>query len=395
MFRIRGFKMLSTQTISVVKSTVPLLQEHGLEITSTFYKQLFEENPQLLNIFNRSNQRDTSQSSALADAILAYASNIDNLEALLPAVSHIANKHASIGIEKEHYPLVGASLLSAIQKVLDLPDQHPALIAWKEAYEALAQIFIDAEANLYKTSEESDGGWQGYRPFIITDIRQETPDVKTLILQPKDNKKVKGFLAGQYVSIKLPASDGQHDAIRQYSLSDWGGHYQITVKEEAKGEVSPNIHSHTVGSELLLSPPFGEFTLNPDAKKHVFISGGVGITPLFSMLKQAVSLNNQQDELLFIECCRSAEYQIFKEQLTSLANNASVQLKQVFEHGPGGDLNGRLTLEALDEWLDDKSAHVYFCGPMPFMKELKKLLNSIGFADEHLHYEIFGPTAAL
>ena len=73
--------MLSTQTISVVKSTVPLLQEHGLEITSTFYKQLFEENPQLLNIFNRSNQRNTSQSSALADAILAYASNIDNLEA--------------------------------------------------------------------------------------------------------------------------------------------------------------------------------------------------------------------------------------------------------------------------------------------------------------------------
>ncbi|WP_319380546.1 NO-inducible flavohemoprotein [Thiomicrorhabdus sp.] len=387
--------MLSPQTISTVKSTVPLLEENGLEITSVFYKLLFEENPQLQNIFNQANQHDTSQSRSLADAVLAYASNIDNLEVLLPAVARIANKHASIGIQADHYPLVGASLLAAIQQVLDLPAEHPALKAWGEAYGVLADIFINTESELYDASNRVDGGWKGYRPFVIKEVRQETPDVKSLRLEPKDGKAVKSFSGGQYVSVKIPAQDNGRDAIRQYSLSDWGDDYRITVKRETKGEVSPSVHTLSRGDELLLSPPFGEFTLNADADAHVFISGGVGITPLFSMLKQAIASGGSSEQLQFIECCRGAEHQIFKEELTELSKNSLVQLKQAFEYGSGGDFSGRLTRDVLNEWLTNKSAHVYFCGPLPFMKELKSLLNSIGMEDEQLHYEVFGPTTEL
>jgi nitric oxide dioxygenase len=54
-----------------------------------------------------------------------------------------------------------------------------------------------------------------------------------------------------------------------------------------------------------------------------------------------------------------------------------------------------VTAEVLDTWIGNKSAHVYFCGPLAFMKALKPLLNDIGFADEQLHYEVFGPTTEL
>ena len=387
--------MLTTETKSVVQSTIPLLQEHGLEITSTFYQLLFEKNPELLDIFNSSNQRDTSQSRALADAVVAYAANIDNLEALLPAVARIANKHASIGIKNEHYPLVGVSLLAAIQHVLALPDEHPALTAWGQAYGVLADVFINAENTLYEASATADGGWQGYRAFAIDEVRQETPEVMSLILSAKDGKAVKRFLGGQYVSVKLTGDDTNHDEIRQYSLSDWSDNYRLTIKKEAKGQVSNSLHSKSVGDEILLSPPYGEFNLNTAAKKHVFISGGVGITPLFTMAKQAISLGLTSDQLQFIECCRGAEHQIFKSELRALADNRSLQLKQAFEHGEGGDFSGRLTSDVLNAWLNDKSADVYICGPLPFMSQLKSLLNAIGFTDDKLHYEVFGPTTNL
>ncbi|POP52286.1 NO-inducible flavohemoprotein [Zhongshania marina] len=390
--------MLSESTINIVKSTVPALQENGLSITEKFYEILFEAAPDLKHVFNMSNQRNASQSRALADAVLAYANNIDNIEVLVPAVKRIANKHSSIGVEAHHYPLVGASLLKAIQQVLSLPDNHPALEAWGEAYGVLASIFIGAESELYTASEQAAGGWRGFRAFNIIDIKVETPEVKSFILKPTDNAPVLNFSGGQYVGLKILGNATGYDQIRQYSLSNWStstDSYRLTVKKEPEGTISNGLHDYAIGDSVLLSPPFGEFTLNSDAQQHVFISGGVGITPLFSMLQQAVASGMDKTNLLFVECCRGREHQIFKEELKQLANAGATALKQVFEYGDGGDFSGRLTPAVLNSWLIDKSAQVYFCGPLPFMSELKRQLNSIGFADEQLHYEVFGPTTSL
>jgi len=390
--------MLSQETITTVKSTVPLLEEHGLEITKTFYQLLFEANPELKNIFNMANQRNSTQSRALADAVLAYAANIDNLAVLLPAVNRIAAKHASIGIQEHHYPLVGTSLLQAIKHVLSLPQQHPALIAWKEAYDFLANVFINHELNIYKENEGSVGGWKGFRAFEIKNVYKETPEVQSYDLYAVDGKAIQSFSAGQYVSVKLPGQDGSYDQIRQYSLSDWSEeltHYRITVKGEPNGDISNKLHQHVVGDVLELSSPQGDFTLNNKVKKHIFISGGVGITPLFAMLKQAIAQGMNHEQLQFIECCRGSEHQIFKEALSTLSNNGLVSLKQAFETGENGDWSGRLNATILDQWLTDKSADVYFCGPPAFMSTLKKLLNEIGFNNDQLHYEVFGATIAI
>ena len=71
--------MLDQQTIDVIKSTVPALRAHGLDITKTFYKNMFEQNPEIAPLFDMNKQKSGEQPKALAMAVLAAAQNIDNL----------------------------------------------------------------------------------------------------------------------------------------------------------------------------------------------------------------------------------------------------------------------------------------------------------------------------
>ena len=141
--------MLNQKTIDIVKSTVPALKEHGLEITTTFYKTMFENNPEVKALFNMENQKSGEQPKKLAMTVLAAAQNIDNLEVLLPAVKNIGQVHVNSNIKPEHYPIVGKNLLIAIKKVLGDIATDEVLNAWEEAYQVIAQVFIDVEKDIY------------------------------------------------------------------------------------------------------------------------------------------------------------------------------------------------------------------------------------------------------
>ena len=91
--------MLDQKTIDIVKSTVPALQSHGVEITKTFYKNMFENNPEVKPLFNMDRQASGKQPKALAMTILAAAQNIDNLEAIMPVVKRIGEKHCDLLIK--------------------------------------------------------------------------------------------------------------------------------------------------------------------------------------------------------------------------------------------------------------------------------------------------------
>src|SRR5690625_995184 len=94
---------LDAKTIELVKATVPILEVRGDEITSRFYQLMFENHPELKNIFNQTNQRKGDQSKALANTVYAAAAHIDQLESILSAVTPIAEKHRSLNIKPEHY----------------------------------------------------------------------------------------------------------------------------------------------------------------------------------------------------------------------------------------------------------------------------------------------------
>ena len=138
--------MLSQKTIEIVKATAPVMQNKGFEITSRMYERLFSEYPETKAFF--ANTKD-GQAERLANAVIAYAQNIENLEALGHSVTAIAKKHVAVNVRAEHYPVVGTVLLAAMQDVCGDAASEEVIEAWKEAYFFLANIFIEEEQALY------------------------------------------------------------------------------------------------------------------------------------------------------------------------------------------------------------------------------------------------------
>jgi len=390
--------MLSQNTISTVKTTVPLLAEHGHAITENFYERLFESNPELFNLFNRPNQVRGKQQNALAEAVIAYANHIDNLSVLNPAIERITHKHRSIGVSAELYPTVGKYLLEAIADVLKLSADHPAIEAWGEAYQFLADAFI-AQEQILDNENQKKLNWTGFQPFTIYEVQRETPEVVSLWLTPVNENIIIDYQAGQYVSVLIPNIDSGYDQIRQYSISTWDAKkksIRISVKTESHGRISPFIHMLKTGTQIQVSPPQGTFTLNKSATKHTFISAGIGITPLFSMLKEAIGKHNiSAGQLNFIQCNRSESYQIYGNELRSFCKEHNIQLKQIYELDDHGDHQGNISAKQFKEWIDLKNTDIYYCGPKPFMSAVNKELLALGVDESKQHYETFGPTTAI
>ncbi len=143
--------MISQTTIDVVKSTAPVIKEHGQTITSRMYEIMFDIHPEVKSQFDMSAQANGTQPAKLATAVYAYATHIDDLGALKAAVDKIAHRHVQTHVLPEQYPIVGECLLQAIKDVLGDRATDEVMTAWTEAYQALAEIFINREQQIYQT----------------------------------------------------------------------------------------------------------------------------------------------------------------------------------------------------------------------------------------------------
>lgn len=209
---------LSRNTIQLVKLSVPALVAHGTEITRNMYQRLFQDD-HIRELFNHSNQGEGgAQVHALAKAILAYASNIDNLEALVPMVERIAYKHIGYHILPEHYPYVARALLAAIEDVLGDAATDDVMAAWGEAYWFLAEILKGREQQIRTELEVRTGGWTGWRSFFVAERIKESNVVTSFILKPEDGRPVARHLPGQYLTVRLRLPSG-YAIKRNYSIS--------------------------------------------------------------------------------------------------------------------------------------------------------------------------------
>lgn len=141
-------RVLSAEVKTIVSATAPALQQHGVAITTRMYERLFAD-PAVKAMFDEAAQDSGEQPRRLAAAILAYAQNIEKLEALTAPVMRMAARHVETGVKPEHYPMVAAALLPAIRDVLGEAATDEVLAAWGEAYWALAEILIGKETDLY------------------------------------------------------------------------------------------------------------------------------------------------------------------------------------------------------------------------------------------------------
>ena len=140
---------LSPETIAVIKSTAPALQQHGVAITTRMYERLFVD-PDIKALFDEAAHRSGEQPKRLAAAILAFANNVDRLEVIERAVNAICARHVATRVKAEHYPAVAQALLPAIKDVLGDAATGEILSAWGQAYWYLADLMIEREKALYR-----------------------------------------------------------------------------------------------------------------------------------------------------------------------------------------------------------------------------------------------------
>ncbi|WP_442599058.1 NO-inducible flavohemoprotein [Neobacillus sp. D3-1R] len=402
--------MLNKQTIEIVKSTVPVLEEHGEKITTRFYQLMFGNHPELLNIFNHANQKQGRQQKALAGTVYAAAQYIDNLEAIIPVVKQIAHKHRSLGIKPEHYPIVGKHLLLAIKDVLGDAATDEIIDAWGQAYNVIADAFISIEDEMYEEAKNQVGGWDGFRRFIVDKKVQESAVITSFYLKPEDTKAIASFIPGQYISVKMTIEGEENTHIRQYSLSDAPNkeYYRISVKKEQNdlhpdGMVSNYLHEQiNEGDVVEISAPAGDFILDMNKKSSlVLLSGGVGLTPMVSMLNTVVEHQSER-KVTFIHAAQNGKVHALRDEVNTLSKYENV-LSYVFYDSPTEedrqnmhfDFEGYITQEWLEDNTDTNSADYYFCGPVPFMKVIYNSLIKLGVTEDRIHFEFFGPMGNL
>jgi nitric oxide dioxygenase len=363
------------------------------------------------DLFNQSHHGETgSQSKALTAAIVAYARNIDNLGVLGSRVERIAQKHAGLNILPRHYPFVADALLGAIKDVLGKAATEEVLAAWGEAYWFLADLLMAREAHIYSRMAAASGGWNGWRDFTVESTRPESEIIRSFILVPADGGAVMRHRPGQYLTFALDVPGAGH-LKRNYSISSAPDDrsYRISVKREANPGVPPGLasnwlHDHaSPGARLQVAPPAGEFFLDERAESPVvLLSGGVGLTPMISMLESIVHSGNGRPTW-YIHGAENGRVHAMGEHVRELAARARNVAVRTFYNVPDSrdeagrhyDEPGLVSVDWLASNTPVQEAVYYLCGPRPFLRAMIGGLARKGVPLSNIRYEFFGPADEL
>lgn len=401
---------LTPTTIALIKATVPALEAHGLAITRRMYERLFR-NADMKDLFNQSHHGETgSQPKALAQAVLAYARNIDNLGVLSGAVERIAQKHVALNILPEHYPFVADALLGAIGDVLGDAATAEICSAWGEAYWFLAELLIGREATIYRDLAAKPGGWNGWRDFVVENSNAESEVIRSFVLIPADGQPVLQHEPGQYLGFLFDLP--QNGVLkRNYSISCAPNDrsYRITVKREGQrdelaGIVSNWLHDHArPGTVLRVAPPAGDFFLDRTSLDPVvLVSGGVGLTPMLSML-ETIATNTPDRPTWYVHGALNGRVHAMRKHVKALAaGNENIQAQTFFAEpeeadraGEHYDAPGLVTADWLVAQTPSEAATYYLCGPKPFLNALVNGLLRRGVSADRIRFEFFGPADEL
>lgn len=396
---------MTTEQKAVITATVPVLRENGVLLTKHFYSRMFTHHPELKNLFNMGNQKKGKQQTALAMAVLAYAENIANPSVLLPVVDRIGHKHVSLDVRPEQYQIVGTHLIASIGEVLGEAATPEIIEAWTLAYNQLAALMSGHEAHLY-SKQVAEQGWSGWRPFKVHRRVDESAEITSFYLYPADGGKVPKHVPGQFISIRVFLPELELNQSRQYSLSNKPDdtYYRISVKRETgielntDGIISNRLHDHiNVGDIVELTAPAGNFTLPENIDGSIiFLSGGVGQTPLISMLSDLLEKGTSHP-ITWLHGCRGESFHAFKDQINQFAETHENFSQCVFYneaspvHRDSGILEGYLDIANINQFELDPQGQYYICGPTVFITKQYNDLVKAGIDRANIHFEEFGP----
>jgi MOSC domain-containing protein YiiM/ferredoxin-NADP reductase len=292
--------------------------------------------------------------------------------------------------------------LRRIVGVAALPDD------WRDYFEE--QIRQVSARGRHRPAQTA--AWAGFRPFILRDKVRESGDVSSFHLVPEDGQSLPPYLPGQYLTVRVSIPGVERPVVRSYSLSDVArnDHYRLTIKriasrsedsQAASGLVSTYFHDRlAVGDRIEAKAPSGTFTI--DVTQHdrpvVLIGGGIGLTPLISMLNSIVAAGAPRETWLLYGV-RSDRDTIMRTHLEAVARaHQNIHLHIFYsrpcrEMGGPGVHTGRIGLGAMQHLLPSNAYDFYVCGPPSMMASVTGDLEAWGVPADRVHTEAFGPAA--
>ncbi len=261
--------------------------------------------------------------------------------------------------------------------------------------------------------------WEGFREFVV---QRRVPEdaggsVCSFYLAPVDGRPLPPFLPGQFLTFRLPVAGGESGSprpiVRCYSLSDSprSDRYRISVKRvpppAGRDDLPPGVASGFMhdrveaGSRLLVRAPSGHFHLvNSDSAPVVLIAGGIGITPMLSILNTLLEAGDEREIWLFYGV-RNGRELVMADHLRALAErHENFHLHLCFSRPDPAEIEGvdyqhggRVDIDLLRRTLKLRRYQFYVCGPAPMMETLVPALEAWGVDPGDIHYESFGPAS--
>ncbi|MBF0178996.1 MAG: 2Fe-2S iron-sulfur cluster binding domain-containing protein [Magnetococcales bacterium] len=255
--------------------------------------------------------------------------------------------------------------------------------------------------------------WYGWRAFRVVGVGYEDPGctVRTLRLAPADDEPLASWRPGQFLTLRFevpdPVSGQIREAVRCYTLSagPGGGEYRISVKRlvSPRGLVSNHIHDRVQeGDRLLARSPGGGFVLDAGRDPLVLIAGGIGITPMLSMLEANFASREPRETWLFYGA-RNGEELVRREYLEHLAQarpdfHLRFCLSRPLPQDKAGVAPvhvGHVEPDLVERIPSFAACRYYVCGPTALMAAMITGLRGLGVAEERIHHEAFGPASWL
>jgi ferredoxin-NADP reductase len=288
-------------------------------------------------------------------------------------------------------------------------------VCFERSQQALARERLRQEIQAAKRRcQEADPVkliWNGWRKFEVARKVIECEGVASFYLAPHDKRPLPPFKPGQYITFQNNIPGQGKPVIRCYSLSDSPrtDYYRVTIKKTlpppGAGDGKPGLVSSyfydTVreGDILDVKAPGGHFFLDlAEPRPAVLISGGVGITPMMSMLRAIIDSGAKTEVWLFFGVRGGADH-IFKEDLQqAAAQHENLRLYVCYSRPEKTDVmgrdyhhDGRVSVDLLKQLLPSNNYDYFLCGPGPLMNSMTAGLAAWGVPENDIHYEAFGP----
>ncbi|MGA7924635.1 MAG: MOSC and FAD-binding oxidoreductase domain-containing protein [Candidatus Sulfotelmatobacter sp.] len=287
--------------------------------------------------------------------------------------------------------------------------QIPALSkGWQSSFQAMLQQDLSSKTTVGNPGlayEEQAPEWSGFRRMRIANIKKESDSVTSFFLSPIDGQPLALFQSGQFVVLRLLVDAGKPPVLRSYSLSDLpvADHFRISVKSELNGIGSSFLCNRAREGDLLdVSAPRGSFTLPPSQSPVVFLSAGVGATPVMSML-HSLAAERSQREIWWIYGARNSVEHPFAEESRSLLKQLSRGRGYIVYSRPAAidqvgtdfDALGHIDTALLERIGVSRDSDFYLCGPSSFLQNMRDGLRNWGVLTGNVYTEIFGSLEAI